>query len=102
MAKKYWPKEDPIGQVITIGKGLGPQFNDAPRQIVGIVGDVRETGLADTNVGVMYIPQSQVPDTLRSHDAHILVADVLSDEVGTVRRSPSGPSRHSYPDSPSP
>jgi predicted permease len=64
MAKKYWPKEDPIGQVITIGKGLGPQFNDAPRQIVGIVGDVRETGLADTNVGVMYIPQSQVPDTL--------------------------------------
>ncbi len=64
MAKKYWPKEDPTGQVIIIGKGLGPQFNDAPRQIVGIVGDVRETGLADTNVGVMYIPQSQVPDTL--------------------------------------
>jgi putative ABC transport system permease protein len=64
MAKKYWPKEDPIGQVITIGKGLGPQFNDAPRQIVGIVADVRETGVADTNVGVMYIPQSQVPEGL--------------------------------------
>ncbi len=64
MAKKYWPKEDPVGQVITIGRGLGPQFNDAPRQIVGIVGDVRETGLADTGVGVMYIPQSQVPDAL--------------------------------------
>jgi predicted permease len=64
MAKKYWPKEDPVGQVIAIGKGLGPQFKDDPRQIVGIVGDVRETGLADTNVGVMYIPQSQVPDGL--------------------------------------
>lgn len=64
MAKKYWPKEDPIGQVINIGKGLGPQFNDDPRQIVGIVGDVRETGVADTNVGVMYIPQSQVPEGL--------------------------------------
>jgi predicted permease len=64
MAKKYWPKEDPIGQVITIGEGLGPQFKDDPRQIVGIVADVRETGLADTNVGVMYIPQSQVPDSL--------------------------------------
>jgi putative ABC transport system permease protein len=64
MAKKYWPKEDPIGQVITIGKGLGPQFNDDPRQVVGIVGDVRETGLSDTNVGVMYIPQSQVPQGL--------------------------------------
>ena len=64
MANKYWPKEDPVGQVITIGKGLGPQFNDAPREIIGIVGNVRETGVADTNVGVMYIPQSQVPDGL--------------------------------------
>ncbi len=64
MAKKYWPNENPIGQVITIGKGLGPQFNDEPRQVVGVVGDVRETGLADQNVGVMYIPQSQVPEGL--------------------------------------
>lgn len=64
MAKKYWPKEDAMGQVITIGKGLGPQFADDPRQIVGIVGNVRETGLSDTNVGVMYVPQSQVPEGL--------------------------------------
>ncbi len=64
MAQKYWPKEDPIGQVITIGKGLGPQFDDAPRQVVGVVGNVRESGIADTNVGVMYVPQSQVPEGL--------------------------------------
>lgn len=64
MAKKYWPKENPVGQVITIGKGLGPQFKDSPRQIVGIVGDVRETGLANQNVGVMYVPERQVPDGL--------------------------------------
>jgi len=64
LAKKYWPKEDPVGQVITIGKGLGPQFDDPPRQIVGIVGDVRETGIGDNDVGVMYIPQSQVPEGL--------------------------------------
>jgi putative ABC transport system permease protein len=64
MAKKYWPKENPVGQVITIGKGLGPQFADPPRQIVGVVGDVRETGLGDTNVGVMYLPASQQPEGL--------------------------------------
>ncbi|PWU07339.1 MAG: hypothetical protein C5B51_10175 [Terriglobia bacterium] len=62
MARKYWQKEDPLGQVITLGKGLGPQFEDPPRQIVGIVGTVRETGLGDDNVEVMYIPQSQVPE----------------------------------------
>jgi len=64
MAKKYWPKQDALGQVITIGKGLGPQFLDDPREVVGIVGNVRETGLSDSDVGVMYIPQSQVPEGL--------------------------------------
>ena len=62
MAKKYWKNEDPIGQVVTIGKGLGPQFDDPPRQVVGVVGTVRETGLSDENEGVMYIPQSQAPE----------------------------------------
>ena len=63
MARKYWGKEDPIGQVITIGKGLGPQFEDPPRLIVGIVGNVRESGLANQD-SVMYIPQGQVPEGL--------------------------------------
>ena len=63
MAEKYWGKEDPLGQVITIGKGLGPQFEDPPRLIVGIVGNVRESGLANED-SVMYIPQSQVPEGL--------------------------------------
>jgi predicted permease len=64
MAKKYWPKEDPVGQIVTIGKGLGPQFDDPPRQIVGVVGTVRETALSAADEPVMYIPQSQVPDGL--------------------------------------
>jgi predicted permease len=62
MAKKYWPKETPIGQVISIGKNLGPQFEDQPRQIVGVIGNVRESGLRDSNVPVMYLPQSQQPE----------------------------------------
>ncbi|MGA3018255.1 MAG: ABC transporter permease [Bryobacteraceae bacterium] len=64
MAKKYWKDQDPIGQVIVIGKGLGPQFDDPPRQVVGVVGTVRETGLDAVDEGVMYIPQSQAPEGL--------------------------------------
>jgi len=64
MAKQYWPKQDPIGQVITIGKGLGPQFEEPPREIVGIVGNVRETGLSDNQSAVMYVPQSQITEGL--------------------------------------
>ena len=65
MAKKYWPKGDPLGQRITIGgKALGPEFEDPARQIVGVVGDVRESGLKDAEQPVMYVPQGQVSDGL--------------------------------------
>ena len=63
-ANKYWPKGDPIGQRITIGKGLGPQFEEPTRQIVGIVGDVRENGLKASDDPVMYVPEAQVTDGL--------------------------------------
>ncbi len=64
MAKKYWPKEDALGQQIVIGKGLGPQFEEPSREIVGIVGNVRENGLGNAGVGVMYVPQSQMTEGL--------------------------------------
>jgi putative ABC transport system permease protein len=61
MANKYWKDSDPLGQTIAIGQGLGPQFADPPRQIVGIVAAVCEGGLSDGKISVMYIPQSQTP-----------------------------------------
>ena len=64
MANKYWPKEDALGQQILIGKGLGPQFEEPSRQIVGVVGNVRERGLGNAGVGVMYVPQSQMTEGL--------------------------------------
>ena len=61
-AKKYLPNQDPIGKSFEIAKGFGPPFNDyGPRQIVGVVGDVAETGLAAGKVPVMYVPQAQQP-----------------------------------------
>ena len=65
MAKKYWPKDDPVGQRVTIGgSALGPDFAEPARQIIGIVGSVRESGLKDSDQGVMYIPQAQTTDGL--------------------------------------
>src|SRR5437660_767280 len=42
LAKQFWPNSDPVGQRITIGKGVGPEFEEPPREIIGIVGDVRK------------------------------------------------------------
>ena len=64
MAKKYWPKQDAMGQTVVLGRGLGPQFEEGPREIVGIVGNVPETGLADHGESVMYVPEAQVPNGL--------------------------------------
>jgi predicted permease len=44
-AKKYFPKQDPLGQEILIGRTMGARFADRPRQIVGVVGDTRDLGL---------------------------------------------------------
>ena len=58
--------------MITIGKGLGPEFDEPPRQMIGIVGTVRETGSSAADAGVMYIPQSQVPDGITTLCASVI------------------------------
>ncbi len=63
-AKKYWPTGDPLGQRLSIGQGLGPQFADAPREIVGVVGSVHENGLNGDAPAVMYVPEAQLPDAI--------------------------------------
>jgi len=62
MAKKYWPKEDAVGAVVTIAKGLAPEMEDRPREVVGIVGDVHEQGVDRDAPPVMYIPAGQEPN----------------------------------------
>jgi putative ABC transport system permease protein len=62
LAKHYWPKGDPVGQQILIGKGLGPQFAEGSRQIMGVVGDFHDDGLNREPQPLLIIPVSQVPD----------------------------------------
>jgi predicted permease len=47
-AKKYFPNADAIGQRMIFAKGLGPEFEDPTREIVGMVGDTRDSGLTRT------------------------------------------------------
>jgi putative ABC transport system permease protein len=54
LAKKYYPNENPLGQRITFG---GPP-EKAP-EIVGIVGDVRDSELESKGRAAIYQPESQ-------------------------------------------
>jgi putative ABC transport system permease protein len=71
MSKKYWPKEDPIGQQIVIGKGVGPQFDEPARLIIGVAGDIRDGGLNRDPRELMIVPQAQVTDGMTALNAGI-------------------------------
>jgi predicted permease len=58
MARRYFPDENPIGKRITFGF---PPDGDAPREIVGIVGDVRDVALRQAPDAMMYVPYAQAP-----------------------------------------
>ena len=61
MAEKLWKNENPVGQTIIIGKSMGPKWTDRPRQIVGVVGDVKDLSLNQPAPPEMFIPYTQVP-----------------------------------------
>lgn len=63
MADEYWKDKDPLQDRIEIGRGMMEEFKDDPRrQIVGIVGDVRNERLNADPLPMMYVPQAQLPD----------------------------------------
>jgi putative ABC transport system permease protein len=68
MARHYWPKEDPLGQQIVIGKETGPQFEEPARQIVG---DIHDGGLNRDPRPLMIVPQAQVQDGMTALNARI-------------------------------
>jgi len=55
-AERYWPGEDPVGETILAGSGISIE-------IVGVVGDVRQTGLAEPVEPVFYANHAQISRT---------------------------------------
>jgi putative ABC transport system permease protein len=70
-AKKYWPKQNPLGQQILIGKGVGPQFTENPRQVIGVVADVHDGGLNRDPFPLMIVPSAQVTDGMTKLNSNI-------------------------------
>jgi len=72
MAKRFWPDKDPLADKIWIGKGIMRELAlEQPRQIVGIVGDVRDGGLNRDPQPSMWVPNAQVPDALNALNVSI-------------------------------
>jgi predicted permease len=73
MARRFWPSSDPVGDRLIIGRGMRPEYNDEPvRQIIGIVGDVRDTALTRPARPAMYVPIAQEPDGVTRLNVQLL------------------------------
>jgi putative ABC transport system permease protein len=80
MARRFWPNENPVGKHLTLSF-----FPDKPREIVGIVGDVKQRGLDVLEpVETLYFPLSQ--------DSSDITADWRSFPMTVLVRTTSNPS----------
>jgi predicted permease len=63
-ARRFWAGQDPIGQRIRVGlPGTAELADKLPRRVVGVVKDVRETGLDEAAPPILYVPLGQVAPT---------------------------------------
>ena len=58
LARRLWPNEDPIGKLVNVQGWSGP------RQVAGVVGEIRNFGLASEQRPEIYVPFAQVPSAL--------------------------------------
>ena len=59
--RRFFAGEDPLGKSITVGWGRGEGKPRAGGEVVGIVGDVKEAGLAEEKPPEIYLPYAQMP-----------------------------------------
>lgn len=62
IVRTHFKRENPIGQHIRVGAAMG--LDDGIRQIVGVVGDTRNSGLNAPSPGIIYFPFGQIPDSM--------------------------------------
>jgi putative ABC transport system permease protein len=58
LARRYFPNQDPLGRQMRFGF---PPNRNVSREIVGIVGDVRDVALSRKPGPMMYVPFAQAP-----------------------------------------
>jgi predicted permease len=72
LAKQFFLKANPVGQQIIIGHGVGPEFEEPARQIVGVVASTHDGGLGRDPFPTMIVPDAQVTDGVTKLNAGIL------------------------------
>jgi len=80
LAARYFNGEDPIGQRVRV---MGPANDGTPADIVGLVADVRNAGLAASIQPEMFVSVRQIPDRRRTQ-LYLVVRGKAGDVMATL------------------
>jgi predicted permease len=91
VANRYFPGQDPIGRTIAVGKWHGQSvaatLDEPPRQIVGIVADIRDISLEREPMRTVFVPQAQVVSGLVTLPAFVVRTTRPSDAAVALRQA---------------
>lgn len=84
LARQFFSDEDPIGKYVNIGLGA-----PKPREIVGVVGNVKQTALDSEEKAEVYTPYTQLPWSgssfvIRTQGDPMRLASAVRNEVWTI------------------
>ncbi len=87
LAHRFFPNEDPIGKHLQI-----PDSTKPPREIVGVVGGVRDTGFDQDPRPTIYFPSLQSPDqtmtlVVRSTLPHSSILPAIKNAIWSVDKN---------------
>jgi putative ABC transport system permease protein len=68
MARRFWQDADPLGAKLVIGQSAADEFEDPPREIVGVVADVRDAAVDRDPVPTVYVPIAQTGDRMMARN----------------------------------
>jgi hypothetical protein len=90
MARQFFKNEEPLGHRLIIGSGMGPDFAQAPREIIGVIADVRDAGLNNDPQPATFVPLSQVLDSyMKLNNRFMPLSWVVRTHVNPYSLSPA-------------
>lgn len=89
LARQWWPNQSPLGKMVAMGGELGGQFSDVPREVIGVVADVRESGLEKLPQPTVFVTPKQVPDQITAFMNRLFPTSIVvrSDRYANIYES---------------
>jgi predicted permease len=77
LANQWWPGRTAVGQFTNVSPEAGPQLADQPREVIGVVADIRSSGLDRPPAPTVFIPVRQASQGLLTFVNRIFLTSII-------------------------